>query len=92
MMPSIAIIDLTSYEFDCTICDVPVCVPASAKTLGIARYEDEVVPDNHKGEWGGAPVCERCYWIERGMHNNRPDAFIPFAKIRAISLGGPYER
>lgn len=85
MMPSIAIIDLTCYEFDCTICDVHVSVPQSSRTHGIARYEDEVVPDHYKGEWGGAPVCTRCYWIERGMHSTNPDRFIPFDVIRKVS-------
>jgi hypothetical protein len=28
----------------------------------VARYEDQVVPDNYQGEWGGAAVCVPCYW------------------------------
>ncbi len=81
-MTPITIIDLTSYVFDCAICERTVEQPASAPSYGVARYEDEVVPDSYTGEWGGAPVCEPCFWIERGMHAATPEAFIPFARIR----------
>jgi hypothetical protein len=86
-MSAITIIDLTNFVFDCAICEGHFEVPASLPTYGIARYEDEVVPDSYAGEWGGAPVCRKCYWIERGMHAQKPDSFIPFSEIKAIAKG-----
>lgn len=44
-----------------------------------------MVPDDYNGEWGGAPVCPRCYWIERGLHSANPGAFLAFAAIAKIS-------
>ena len=88
MSGRITIISLSAYVFDCTICDRHVELPQHAKTFGVARYEDEVVPDNYTGDWGGASVCERCYWIERGLHAQDPGATILFSTIRKISLEG----
>jgi len=88
MSPRITVIDLSAFIFDCGICDVHVEQPRSTKTYGVARYEDEVVPDGHTGDWGGMSVCERCYRIERSLHQDDPQAFIPFQTIRRISLGG----
>ena len=86
-MSAIHVIDLSSHVFDCVICDEHVEQPASLPSYGIARYEDQVVPDSYKGECGGAPVCRRCFWIERGLHAQAPEAFLSFAMIREISQG-----
>lgn len=83
----IHIIDLTSYVLDCAICEEHHEIPASAPSYGVARYEDVVVPDGYQGEWGGAAVCSRCYWIERGLHAAKPNEPIPFSAIRAIAEG-----
>lgn len=85
MSGRITIISLSAYVFDCAICDRHVELPYHAESHGVARYEDEVVPDGYTGDWGGASVCERCYWIERGLHAKAPEAFIPFSVIRKIS-------
>jgi hypothetical protein len=84
---SILLISLTPYVFDCIICDEHVEQSSTAPSYGVARYEDEVVPDFYQGEWGGSPVCDRCYWIERGMHAKEPTIFIPFSRIRKVSKG-----
>ena len=78
---SIHVINLSPWVFDCAICDRHV-EQTSGRSYGIARYEDEVVPDAYEGECGGAPVCNRCYWIERGMHAADPKSFISFRLIR----------
>ena len=45
----ITIIDLQRVPIKCVICDRTSEQPASAPTYGVARYEDEVVPDSYKG-------------------------------------------
>jgi hypothetical protein len=84
-MNNITVIDLQRYVIECVICGRTSEQPPSAPSFGVARYEDEVVPDNYKGEWGGGPVCPTCYWIERGIHSSESDAFIPFSRIRDLS-------
>lgn len=81
----ITIIELQRHPIECVICDRTSEQPPSTPSYGVARYEDEVVPDAYQGEWGGAPVCPSCYWIERGIHAAEPDAFIPFSRIRRLS-------
>jgi len=83
----ITVIDLNIIPVQCTICDLEWEEAMSAPSFGIARYEDEVVPDDYQGEWGGSPVCRRCYWIERGLRAETPERFIPFSEIREISKG-----
>ncbi len=84
-MSAITIIDLSGYVFTCAVCEREFENVRSSRSFGIARYEDEVVPDGYQGEWGGAEVCERCYWIERGMHSAQPQAFITFSELRRVA-------
>jgi hypothetical protein len=81
-MSAITVIELSAYPVTCTICDVEFTQSPSGPSYGVARYEDEVVPDNYEGEWGGSPVCPTCYWVERGMHSQEPSGFLPFSRIR----------
>ena len=86
-MGSILYIDLSPFEFECHICDCECSVPHHKTSYGVAGYEDLAVPDDYKEEWGGFPVCERCYFVERGLRAKYPCEMIPFATIRAISVG-----
>lgn len=80
----VTVVDLSFIPMQCVICEAEWDEPRSAKSYGVARYEDEVVPDDYKGEWGGAPVCVTCFHVERGLHASSPSRFIPFSEIRAI--------
>jgi hypothetical protein len=86
-MSRLTLIDLSPIPMTCIICDAEFVSSRSENTYGVARYEDDVVPDDYKGEWGGAPACPTCYWVERGLHAAQPSAFIPFATIRNIVKG-----
>lgn len=61
-----------------------VCGSEDLSGYGIAIYEDQALPDNHQGEWGGVPVCLQCYAVERWMRTKQPDGEIPLSKIRAF--------
>lgn len=76
------VIYLNRYQVTCVICETEFTQSPGDKSYGVARYEDEVVPDNYKGGWAGAPACVVCYRIERVLHQENPQAFIPFADIR----------
>lgn len=80
--PTICVIELSRYPVTCAICEAEFEQSPMGPSYGVARYEDEVVPDSYSGEWGGAPVCSRCYFVERGMHSIEPNAFITFNEIR----------
>jgi hypothetical protein len=81
-MSAITVIELQAFSVTCVICDMEFAQSMSGPSCGVARYEDEVVPDKYEGVWGGSPVCVTCYWVERGMHAAEPDAFISFARIK----------
>jgi hypothetical protein len=78
----ITVIELQAFPVTCAVCDLEFSQSRSGPNYGVARYEDEVVPDGYQGDWGGSAVCVACYWIERGMHAAEPEAFIPFSKIK----------
>jgi hypothetical protein len=76
---SILVIDLWPHSCDCTICG-----SETSDHFGIARYEDEIVPDDYTGEWGGSPVCERCFYLIRGLQEQNPGKCITFAQVRSL--------
>jgi hypothetical protein len=58
--PTIRVIELWPHQANCVICgQVTDC------TQGIAAYEDWIVPDDYKGEWGGQHTCKDCFRIAR---------------------------
>jgi hypothetical protein len=62
----ITVISLWEPWAECCVCE-RVC----GLEFGLAMYEDEIVPDDYTGEWGGRPCCALCYEINRG-HVGRP--------------------
>lgn len=61
------------------------CVICSAECLhrqGLAIWEDQIVPDDYQGEWGGAPACPECYELAADLQEENPGKPIPFSAIR----------
>lgn len=69
---SASIIDLSPIEFQCHICEEWQVVSRHEPSYGIPIYEDEIVPDDYQGEWGGVSVCRPCFDTTRQM---QADAF-----------------
>lgn len=53
---AIKIIELYPHEVYCHLCGAFCYV---VETYGLPIYEDEIVPDDYEGEWGGVPACKR---------------------------------
>jgi len=81
-MAAITIIDLNIIPCQCVVCDVEWKQARSAKSYGVARYGDLVVPDGYKSKWAGAMVCKPCYDAERRLHTINPAIWISFQDIR----------
>lgn len=79
----ITVTDLNIIPLQCVICEEEWEQPRSAPSYGVARYEDEVVPDNWKGDWGGSPVCGSCFRAERKLRDKYPDVHLTFRSILA---------
>lgn len=73
------VIHLNPPECDCCICGER-CIVAQ----GVPIYEDEIVPDDYQGEWGGQSVCRRCYYVVRGIQSEQPGRIILKAQVRAL--------
>lgn len=59
-----------------------VCNEECLHKQGLAIWEDQVVPDDYQGEWGGAPACRECYELAADLQEESPGQFIPFSAIR----------
>lgn len=73
-MGLIRVIELFPHEIDCYVCG-ELCDPR--EHLAIPIYEDEIVPDNWDGEWGGVPVCRECYEDARRRQALHPGEHVP---------------
>jgi hypothetical protein len=82
--PKIVVIDLNPHDVECHLCDRPCHY-----RQGVPIYEGAIVPDDHQGEWGGVPVCLRCYYLVRGLQSEHPGKLIPFAAIRGLLGDAP---
>jgi hypothetical protein len=71
-------------ELWAVVCDCILCGAETSDRFGIAIYEDEIVPDDYTGEWGGAPVCEPCFYLSRGYQERHPREKVPFSVLRAL--------
>ena len=60
--------DVTVIRLDEPWIVCSVCGKDDVSRWGLAVYEGQIVPDDYKGHWGGAPCCRECYqaWI-RGI-------------------------
>ena len=61
----VRVIRLDAPELECRICECPVT--AGAGGFSIPMYEDLVVPNDWKEEWGGFPACAACYEAQLDM-------------------------
>ena len=52
----IVVIDLQLRDTDCTLCGA-----RHSLAQGLPMYEGEVVADDFEGDWGGFPVCKKCF-------------------------------
>ena len=78
--PAITVINLTPIGIECYVCD-----GEDASGFGIPIYEDLIVPDDYAGEWGGVPVCRRCFYLVRGVQSEHPGKAIRTASVRALA-------
>jgi hypothetical protein len=61
----IGVVYLNSFDIECAICDRPWSYSPAGPSFGVPMYEDEILQDDDPGEWGGQPVCPRCYFVVR---------------------------
>jgi hypothetical protein len=73
---SVLVIDLWAPQCECTLCGV-----VTSDKYGIAIWEDTIVPDDYEGEWGGSPVCKRCYDAAAQVQARRPGEIITFSDV-----------
>jgi hypothetical protein len=51
------VISMQALPADCWVCGED----ATGRDCGIPVYEDMVLPNKWRGEWGGVPACRRCF-------------------------------
>lgn len=73
-MSCVTLIDLWTPQIHCIVCG-----ESDVSRWGLAVYEGEIVPDDHAGEWGGAPCCQRCY---RAWQNGTIKPWMTFNQAR----------
>ena len=73
------VINLWEPEAECFVCDT-----VTTLRQGIARYEDMIVPEDYEGEWGGAAVCKRCYYLVCGMQAKHPGEILNVHDVRSL--------
>lgn len=81
---SFTVIDLNPRDFECHICGREDSY-GSTGGFGIPIYEDAIVPDDYEGEWGGVPVCARCFYLTRGVQEAHPRQLITMSLIRRLA-------
>jgi hypothetical protein len=59
-MSRVQVIDLHPIQEYCWACGEFV-IPLRH---GLPVYEDEILPNDWEGEWGGVPSCPRCYDLQ----------------------------
>lgn len=62
-------IELTLFSIECAICEREWSYSFRETKFGIPVYEDEILPDDDPGEWGGVSVCPLCYYLVRGLQS-----------------------
>ena len=56
---NVEVIDLGVPWADCWVCGEP------SLKQGIPVYEDLILHNDYKGEWGGVPACPRCHAVQQ---------------------------
>lgn len=52
---NLVVIDLWPIVAECCVCG------AASSGQGIPVFEGDILPNDHDGEWGGAPACKTCF-------------------------------
>lgn len=68
------VIQMQAIPADCWVCGAD----ATGLDFGIPVYEGNVLPNDWKGEWGGVPVCKRCFDAQQTI--TRPIAAAEFLR------------
>lgn len=55
-MSQVVVIELWPHTDFCCVCEQEVLT-----RYGLPMYEDEILPADWPGEWGGFAACKRCY-------------------------------
>jgi len=63
------VIDLNPHCVECRVCGEAVYL---GEGFGIPMYEDDVLPNDWPGEWGGFPACQRCFLAQQGITKPTP--------------------
>lgn len=66
------VIYLNNFEIECAVCSQTHIYDPASPSFGVPMYESEILSDADLGEWGGQPVCPRCYFIVRGIQSETP--------------------
>ena len=76
----VLVINLWPFVTNCGICDVD-----TVGEFSVPIYEDEIMPDDYDGEWGGMPVCPKCFYLTRGLQEQNPGKKITFSQVRHLT-------
>lgn len=79
----VAVVVLWPTESECWVCGAFLAPPEH----GIPIYEDEILPNDHVGEWGGVDACARCFWLQGRM--SEP---VSVSEFRAMAVLLPIPR
>lgn len=52
----VLLIQMRDFSTECWVCG-----EACTHDYGIPVWEDLVLPNDHRGEWGGVSACRECY-------------------------------
>lgn len=74
------VIDLHGLHAECWICEQD-----TQTGLGVPVHEGIILPDDYQGDWGGVPVCRRCYLLTRGLQAEYPGQPIPKHWVRQLA-------
>jgi hypothetical protein len=79
----ILLLELWPARTNCVICGTECGLE-----YGLAVYEDLIVPDDYRGEWGGAPACRRCFDLAAEIQKQRPGQFVSFSEVKREAESG----
>lgn len=60
-MSNFLVIELWPHEAECCVCGETIFCFTCGPNYGLAMYEDEILPADWPGEWGGFPACHSCF-------------------------------
>lgn len=85
-MSEVTVIHLNAFEIECIVCGCPWSYSPAGPSMGLPIYEGDILRDDDPGEWGGAPVCPRCYFVAQGMlQETTPGQRIALRSVRDVT-------